>query len=478
MNVFRNNLVVRFSIVSFVVMVTVAVTLAFVLSGKIRSDAIDDLVDEAVGSLSARVVGALTPEDLEVPMTGERYDRFHEFVQSSVVSDRTARIKIWAGDGTVIYSNDPSQVGGQFPTKENLLRALQGENPIEIKIPEDPENALDRHLGTLMEIYTPIVFPGTTKPAGSFEIYQYYAPTAARISSMRRWLFGGIGLGFGALYVGLVFIVWGGWRTINRQQIQLEAFNAELETMCEIRTVELERAHEQLLDSHRLAAIGELAGGVAHELRSPLSAIKNAVYYIKGKLSGNGGSNGANRVIEFLDVMDDEVEHSNRIITRMMDYARMPVHESEAADIRQLVDESIAKMGLGINEDIQILTDFEANLPTVQMDRDMVSKALQAMLENARESMPSGGTLDITAKQTGEDLVLEIRDSGHGIPSGELTKVFDPLFSTRNRGVGLGLPIAHQVVRCHGGSLEILSAPGSGTKVTITLPLLGQPATV
>lgn len=476
MKVFKNNLVVQFSVVSFVVMASVAVILAIVLSNKIRSDAVSDLVDEAVGSSSARVLRVLTPEDLGAPMTGERYDRFHEFVQSSIVSDRTARIKIWADDGTVIYSNDPSQVGERFPTKENLLTALRGENAIEIKIPEDPENELDRHLGTLMEVYAPIVFPGTTTPAGSFEIYQYYAPTAARISSMRSWIFGGIGLGFGALYVGLVSIVWGGWRTIKRQQTQLEAFNSELEANVKERTDELERAHEQLLHSHRLAAIGELAGGVAHELRSPLSAIKNSVYYIRGKLKGNGGSNGGNKVDEFLDVMDYEVEHSNEIITSMMDYARMPTHDSEPVKIQELVDESMANANYG--GAIMVTTEIDENLPAVPLDRAMVSKALRAMFENARESMPNGGTLNITAEQSDGQVVMSIRDSGHGIAPAELTKVFDPLFSTRNRGVGLGLPIAHQVMRSHGGSLEIMSAPDSGTTVTITLPLSEQPVAV
>ncbi|MDA1128418.1 MAG: ATP-binding protein [Chloroflexi bacterium] len=476
MNVFRNNLVVQFSVVSFVVMATVAVILVIVLSNNIRSGAVNDLVDEAVGSSSARLLGVLTPEDLDVPMTGERYDRFHEFVQSSIVSDRTARIKLWAGDGTVIYSTDPSQVGEQFPTKENLLKALQDGNGIEIKVPEDPENELDRHLGTLMEVYTPIVFPGTTTPAGSFEIYQYYGPTAARIDSMRRWLFGAIGLGFGTLYLGLVFIVWGGWRTINRQQTQLETFNSELEAMVKDRTEELERAHEQLLDSQRLAAIGELAGGVAHELRSPLSAIMNAVYYIKGKLVDNGGSNGNNKVKEFLNVMDYEIEHSNEIITSMMDYARMPTHESEPVNIQELVDESMTNSNY--NGAIMVSKEFDENLPAVSLDRAMVSKALRAMIENARESMPNGGTLKITAKQSGGYLVMDIKDSGHGIAPSELTKVFDPMFSTRNRGVGLGLPIAHQVMRWHGGSLEIVSAPGSGTTVTITLPLSEQTVSV
>jgi len=193
-------------------MAAIAVGLALVLSNQVRSDALDDLTDEAVGSASGRLLGAITPADLEVPMTGARYDNFHEFVQQSIVSDRTARVKIWAKDGTVIYSNDPAGVGEQFPAKENLLIALSGETATEIKTPKDAENAREQYLGTLMEVYTPIIFPGTTDPEGAFEIYQYYAPTAQRIEEMQRWVFGSIAVGFLVLYAALLFIVWRGQR--------------------------------------------------------------------------------------------------------------------------------------------------------------------------------------------------------------------------------------------------------------------------
>src|SRR5437667_90919 len=116
----RENMLFRFSAVSFVVMVLVAVVLAIALADKIRSDAVDALVAEAVGHASGRVLTAITPSDLEVPMTGARYQRFHEFVQRSLVSDRTARVKLWAADGTVIYSDDPAGVDDRAVRRPKL----------------------------------------------------------------------------------------------------------------------------------------------------------------------------------------------------------------------------------------------------------------------------------------------------------------------------------------------------------------------
>ena len=210
----RQNLLVQFSTLSFLIMAAVAVVIATMLSNKIRSDAVENLIDEAVGASAGRLLSSITPDDLELPMTGARYDSFDRFVQQSITSERTARVKVWAKDGTVIYSNDPAAVGERYPTKENLLKALRGQNAIEIKVPKGAENERERYLGTLMEVYTPIIFPGSTEPRGAFEIYQYYAPTAQRIEELRRWTFRSIGVGFLVLYASLVLVVWRGHREI------------------------------------------------------------------------------------------------------------------------------------------------------------------------------------------------------------------------------------------------------------------------
>lgn len=276
MRYLKENLLVQFSVISFVVMAVIAVVLGIVLSNKIRSDAVDALVNEAVGASRGRLLSVITPADLEVPMTGERYDRFHKFVQQSIVSERTARVKIWAKDGTVIYSNDPKGVGEKYPAKPNLLTALRGENAIEIKIPQDPENERERFLGTLMEVYTPIIFPGSSEPQGSFEVYQYYAPIADRINRLRGWLFGAIAVGFVILYGGLISTVWGGWRTIVWQRSRLEFFNAELEEQVQERTAELEASNDRIrliLETAQEAFIAIDANGLILDWNKEAEAI-------------------------------------------------------------------------------------------------------------------------------------------------------------------------------------------------------------
>jgi signal transduction histidine kinase len=240
---FKDNLLVQFSTVSLVIMAILALILALVLTNKIQSDARVALVAEAVGNASWRVHTIMTPADLAIPMTGARYTRFHEFVQQSIISEQTARVKLWAKDGTVIYSDDPAVIGSKFPENEDMQRALRGEVISEIRKPANPEHVRERYLGTLIEVYAPIVFPGSMEPQGVMELYQYYEPTAQRIADLRRWVFGSIGVGFVILYGGLIFIVGGGWRTINRQQATLARTNADLRRANE----EIQKAQESLV---------------------------------------------------------------------------------------------------------------------------------------------------------------------------------------------------------------------------------------
>jgi len=469
MRLVRENLVVQFSVLSFVVLAAIAVILSVVISNKIESDAVDALIDEAIGASSGRLLSVITPADLEVPMTGERYDRFHEFVQQSIVSERTARVKIWAKDGTIIYSNDPAGVGEKFPAKENLLIALRGENAIEIKIPDDPENERERFLGTLMEVYTPIIFPGTSEPQGAFEVYQYYEPTAQRISTLRNWLFGSIGIGFLVLYGSLVSIVWRGWGTIVRQRTQLESFNVELEKQVQDRTQELHDAQERLVQTERLAAIGELAAGVAHELRNPLGAVKNAVYYIRGRLEGSDWAQENPRVGEFLDVMDEEITSSDQIITDLMDFSRVTPPSVSPSDLEMLVDSALERTAL--KESVNLVKDFEPDLPKVLVDSEQVRRVIVNLVKNADDAMPEGGNLTFTGKSIDQTVELQVRDSGQGISEADLPKVFDPLFTTKAKGIGMGLAIVSQIVRRHEGTVDVTSKQGEGATFTITLPV-------
>ncbi len=224
----RQNLLLQFSLASFVAMVVIAGVLSVLISRTLRNNVLDEAAHEARDTLSQRVTANLTTDDLTQGMQGARYTEFNRFIQESVVSERTARIKVWNREGMVVYSTDPQQVGQRFPMKPLLQEALSGGEGRSISVPNGVENERERLLGTLIEVYVPIQFKGTAAPTGSLEIYQYYAPFAGVINRQNRLVLTILPAGFLALYLSLVGLVGRGWLTMRRQHGQIQQRDKEL----------------------------------------------------------------------------------------------------------------------------------------------------------------------------------------------------------------------------------------------------------
>jgi len=246
---------------------------------------------------------------------------------------------------------------------------------------------------------------------------------------------------------------------------ELRAANEELQTANE----ELRETQEQLIRSEKLAAIGQLAGGVGHELRNPLGAIRNAVYYVKGKVAKSELAQKEPRVMEFLGIMDDEIDSSNKIIGDLLGFSRVDKPSVSPTQIERVVEDALSRTP--ISENIELSKKLDTELPEVEADPDQIQQVLINMITNAVQAMPEGGKLTIGAREKGEFLELEIADTGGGIPAKAMGKIFDPLFTTRAKGIGLGLAVCKSIIDRHGGRIEVKSQVGKGTTFNIKLPL-------
>lgn len=251
---------------------------------------------------------------------------------------------------------------------------------------------------------------------------------------------------------------------LQASEEELRATKEELEAANE----ELREAQEQLVRSERLAAIGQLAGGVGHELRNLLSAIKNAVYYLKGKVSKSDLATTDPRSLEFLKIIDEEVESCSKIISDLLGFSRVGKPAVSPTRIEKIIEEVIARAHLP--ENIELIKEL-GTLPRVAVNPDLIHHAFTNMLQNAKEAMPEGGELRIRAREKGKFLEVELSDSGHGIPEEILGKIFDPLFTTKAKGIGLGLAVSKTIVERHGGSIGAKSEKGRGTSFTVRLPI-------
>ncbi len=246
---------------------------------------------------------------------------------------------------------------------------------------------------------------------------------------------------------------------------ELRATNEELQAANE----ELKETQEQLIRSEKLAAIGKLAGGVGHELRNPLGAIKNAVYYIKGKVTNSELAKREPRIIEFLGIVDDEISSSNKIISDLLNFSRVAKPAVSPAKIRKVMEDTLSH--LTVPENVEVINKVDANLPEVEIDADQIRQVLVNIATNAIQAMPEGGKLTIDARKEDKFLEVAISDTGDGISEDVIRKIFDPLFTTRAKGIGLGLAVCQSIIERHGGAIGVESKVGEGATFTVKLPL-------
>ena len=487
------NLLVQFSLASFVMLIVVGVILVQVLSSKLRQHAVDDLVDEAIGASAGRLLSGLEPADFDTPMTGERYDRFSDFVEQSIASERTARVKLYSRDGTVIFSNDPASVGEQFPQKPNLLTALAGDNAVEINIADDAENAGERRLGTLMEVYTPVIFEGESEPRGAFEIYQYYEPTAEHINQMRRWVFGSIGTGFFALYAVLVFVVWGGWRTITGQRGQLESVNSELSSKVQeaeaynrqltSEVSERRRAEEALRQQageleRSNSELRQLTYGTSHDLQEPLRMVSIYTQLLAKRYNGKLDSDAD----DFISFAVDGVDRMKALVDDLGAYSRVGPRDGSSGqtDCEAAFDSAAAGLKHAIEEcQAEVTRD---SLPTLAADASELTQVFEHLIGNAlkfNRNVPP--RIHASARVDERVALFSVSDNGIGIEAEYLGRIFDMFQRLHTRGdyagTGIGLAICRRIIESHGGRIWVESTPGAGTTFHFTIPTEGDRTT-
>ncbi|GAB4505219.1 MAG: hypothetical protein Fur0043_22140 [Anaerolineales bacterium] len=263
----------------------------------------------------------------------------------------------------------------------------------------------------------------------------------------------------------------------KRAEEEIHTLNAELEARVEERTRQLKDAQEQLLRQERLAALGQVAGSIGHELRNPLAVIANAVYFLKMVLA-----DAKTTVRDYLDIIDNETRAADKIVTDLLDFTRIKSLDLQPAAVTDLVARTLERHPAPPS--VQVTLDLPPHLPPVYADPRHVEQILGNLVTNACQAMPSGGQLSVISRQssvtdeslmTDNCLLITVKDSGPGIPPENLEKIFEPLFTTKPRGIGLGLAVSRKLAEANGGRLEVHSEAGKGAAFTLYLPVYQDP---
>ncbi|MBI5631050.1 MAG: HAMP domain-containing protein [Elusimicrobia bacterium] len=252
---------------------------------------------------------------------------------------------------------------------------------------------------------------------------------------------------------------------------ELEKFTKFLEKRVEARTRELKAAQDELIKKERLAAIGQMASVVGHEIRNPLAVINNSIYFIKTKLGAALDSDP--KIAKHIKIIESEIQQANGIINEILTYSRQRELKPERVLLNSFLDELLSVYPFPAH--IKVEKAFDAANPMVDIDPTEMQQALRNLIGNAIEVMPASGRVAVRTRLSEEGgaaaAVIEIADSGPGIPQDVLDKIFTPFFTTKARGTGLGLAVVRKVVDRHNGRVDVESVVGRGTVFRLFLPV-------
>jgi signal transduction histidine kinase len=383
----------------------------------------------------------------------------HKFVallEHMRLSPDILRFKVYSPKGVVLWSDDKRLVGQSFADNDQLQQALRGEIVADVSSLSKSENVFERGAAErAVEVYVPI-YSEVGELLGVFEAYKradsiYEDVRRARLVVLLGALGGAL-----LLYVTLFAIVRQAARKIEEQEQNLL------------------RMQSELIASQRMAAIGEMAGAVAHGVGNPLSSIRAAAQVAMLDADSLPPAEISDRMKGNLQGIMQQVDRVQKRMQALLNFVKPMEPHPVAVDVNLLLRHVLDNLKTRFSQaGIQAHLDLAANLPRIHVDANHMEQAFMGLITNAVEATPRGGQVKIFSGLTQPNgnqaqLRISIEDTGGGIPRENCARVLEPFFTTKPHGTGLGLPLAKKFVERNGGSIAISEAPTGGAKIDVT----------
>jgi two-component system sensor histidine kinase HydH len=387
----------------------------------------------------------------------DQYRRLDVVVRNTIHGFHVEQLNQYDQEGVFSYSSANLPLGRKCGDVPGVRAALGGENYFELPHYNPLWSILWPRSGPhLLKAYIPFrleekLVPHEGPVVGVFEIIQNISGDLAEIGRFQVIILATL-----VVIMGLLFIV-------------LRQIVKQAEIILERRQQEQRALEAQLHQAERLAALGEMTASVAHEIRNPLGIISSTAELLQERISHHEPRTRLAQII---------VEESNRLnekVTEFLDFARPRVPNLRYCDLEGVVNRGLELLAPEIQRrGITVTRHYALNGQGLAADPDLLHQAFLNILLNAIQAMPEGGELTVSTQDAprGRGKEIQFQDSGEGIDPETLKKIFNPFFTTKERGSGLGLPIVRSIVESHQGSIKVDSTPGEGTAVTITLPEL------
>jgi signal transduction histidine kinase len=424
----------------------VAISVASLLSTLFRERML-----EHDGRLTASYVDSISkvePADewFRTTVQRDQSGRFPEFFDHVAALNDALRINAYNRDGLVVWSTDPALVGRKFDENDELDEALKGKLVVHAGEAENhpkPEHvALKTRSGPFVENYIPVWAPDRSSVVGVVEVYRVPAALFDSIDAGRRLTWAGAALAATVLFI----VLWSAVRRAERILI---------------------RQREQLLESQTLATVGELSRAVAHSVRNPLAAIRSsAELELQARaLSEESRRTSMTEIVELVDRID-------QLLTDMLSYSAPAGGEPPVTtDIGGVVRRSLDAYAQEFKRNrIDLRVELASSFPPVSGDERLLTQAFLSVLSNAVEAMPDGGRIEVggTIADDCRSVRVSVRDTGVGMDAVQMQRAFDPFYTSKARGLGIGLALVKRIVELSRGRIALVSELGRGTTVTFT----------
>ncbi|MFC1880129.1 PAS domain-containing sensor histidine kinase [Thermodesulfobacteriota bacterium] len=386
--------------------------------------------------------------------TREQFERMDTVVRSTLHSFKVESLNIYSMDNTIAYSFEPDLIGrknyggtGYYQAIEAKItsRLIQRGNFFQISLGFPKEVRLITYAPLRFE---PQLGRLTGPVLGVVEVVQDLSEDYLTIFSIQILVVITCTVVMGALLVVLIFVVKRGEGIIQK------------------RAMERLRLKERLSKAERLSALGEMAAGISHEIRNPLGIIRSSAELLKKKVTKFDPSN------TIPDIIVEEASRLNNIITGFINFARPRSPVLIPCRIEEVIEKNITYLSVQIKEKgYAINKNYQNSLPEIQADANMLYQSFLNIFINAMQAMPAGGAIDVTISAEDHIVTVNFDDQGQGIDDQVLEKIWDPFFTTKEMGTGLGLGIVKNIIESHGGSIQILNREQGGARVTVELPV-------
>ncbi|MFM2067175.1 MAG: hypothetical protein RLZZ584_2084 [Pseudomonadota bacterium] len=437
-----------FSITSLVAITVFSVGMALLLDRFLEQRMLRHDAELSRSFVQSVVQTQKVAEQFMAAYKGHQSPEFAEFFTHVAAIPDVLRANVYTPDRRVLWSSNDALIGRSFAANTELERALSGETVVErgIKVdhggpPKQEHIYIEKEREHFVENYLPVYADGsrTGEPIGVVELYRVPKSLNQTLAEAKELIWSGAVVGGLFLYLSTLSLVHRASRIMQEQRAKL-------------------------IEAQASAMVGEIAAAVAHSIRNPLASIRSSAELQRevGELSPESAGETMQHV--------DRIEH---LLRSLLNYTNDPTDVEGHTDIAVLLDEIWVRHAVAFgSQGKELKIDVDPELPAVGLAPLLVGQALNSVLSNALEATERGGRVLVRAYTTRNQVCVEVQDNGVGMDAAQLGQVFRPFYTTKPRGLGMGLTLVRRILARQGGNIDIESEPGRGTRVRLHLPAL------